>query len=235
MMVRTGAQHICLEPMARDMVELLPGAEWKGRQRLTLPPAPVLHELHPMLHAPQAPPPSVLSEVRGIVVDVLSVAADWTDFVAAELERMLGGSRLQEGHESHMDGPVDWNALALQWRRHNLEDATVWAAEKEAGAGQAQKARRRGLQKIVEYLKPAMSVGQEPLEPELDHLNRVWLRLPPWTDAVQGLGSLRASYLLAGVDEATSLWDLASLGKHSGMAAAAVRNRSSSCRCFSLN
>ena len=63
MMVRTGAQHICLEPMARDMVELLPGAEWKGRQRLTLPPAPVLHELHPMLHAPQAPPPSVLSEV----------------------------------------------------------------------------------------------------------------------------------------------------------------------------
>ena len=103
--------------MARDMVELLPGAEWKGRQRLTLPPAPVLHELHPMLHAPQAPPPSVLSEVRGIVVDVLSVAADWTDFVAAELERMLGGSRLQEGHESHMDGPVDWNALALQWRQ----------------------------------------------------------------------------------------------------------------------
>ena len=69
------------------------------------------------------------------------MAADWTDLVGAELERMMGGSRPQGGHESRVDGPVDWNAVALQWRRHNLEGATVWAAEKDAGAGQAQTAR----------------------------------------------------------------------------------------------
>ena len=84
---------------------------------------------------------------------------------------------------------------------HANADAVVESAvaEKDAGAGQAQKARRRGLQKIVEYLKPAMSVRQEPVEPELDHLNRVWLRLPPWrlvavaAVAVAGRAPFRAS------------------------------------------
>ena len=254
------AQHICVEPMARVSVELLPGAEWRGRQRITIPPPAIAdHDIHPMLHAPTPTPPSLLSEVKAVVVDTMSVGVDWRGYIAAELERIFG-PRLESGHQAALrlplipgaegaaaaaaaaaaagggalpsppagpaaadvtteDGSVDWESLASQWRKDNLADSTVFADGDGLANGVV--ARRRGLDRIVEYLKPAMTLGQAPEEQELDRLARAWLRLPTWEDVPAGLSAIRGTYMVAGIDAATSLWDLTALSKHSQMAAAA--------------
>ena len=201
------AQHICVEPMARVSVELLPGASWSARQRLSIPPPTLASShLHPMLHAPLPTPASLLAEVQGVVLDTMSVAVDWRSYIAAELERVLGpcldpshqalhlpsiygpgnppspppSDRKKLGMSGVLAEETDWEALATQWRADNLADSTVFADGEGLASGIV--ARRRGLDRIVEYLKPAMLVGEALAEEDLERLARAWLRAPAWED-----------------------------------------------------
>ena len=247
------AQHICIEPMVRVSVELLPGAEWRGRQRITIPPAAIAEaEIHPMLHAPPPTPPSLLAEVQCVLVDTFSVAVNWRAYIASELERVFS-HRLAAGHNAVLELPhissaeqlgprrlgadalpapessstsvevtengVDWDRLASQWRDDNLADSTVFAAGDGLTNGAV--ARRRGLDRIVQQLRPAIKVGEEPQEEELERLRRAWLRIPAWDDVPAGLFAIRSAYMVAAVDPGTSLWDLTTLTKYSQIAATA--------------
>lgn len=248
------AQHICIEPMLRVSVELLPGAEWRGRQRITIPPPALAEqEIHPMLHAPPSTPAALLAEVKGVLVDTFSVAVNWRAYIASELERVFA-HRLETGHHAALQLPhiasakhaapksvgsfpaglegnssttpaevtedgVDWESLASQWRDDNLADSTVFADDDGLTNGAV--ARQRGLDRIVQFLRPAFKVGQEPPEEELERLRRAWLCLPAWDDAPAGLSAICSAYMVAAVDPGTSLWDLAALAKHSQMAAIA--------------
>eukprot|EP01043_Picozoa_sp_COSAG02_P021630 COSAG02_NODE_1103_length_14561_cov_2.692435_2_plen_517_part_00 len=247
------AQHICIEPTVRVSVELLPGAEWRGRQRITIPPPAIAEaDIHPMLHAPPPTPPSLLAEVQGVLVDTFSAAVNWRAYIASELEQVFS-HRLETGHHAVLELPqissadqvlppnlgtdslpapdstntpvevtgngVDWESLASQWREDNLEDSTVFADGD--GLTNGTMTRRRGLDRIVQYLRPAIKVGEEPQQEELDRLRRAWLRIPAWDDVPAGLSAIRSAYVVAAVDPGTTLWDLTALTKHSQMLAIA--------------
>lgn len=230
------AQHICIEPMARVSVELLPGAEWRGRQRIIIPPSALsTREIHPLLHAPQPTPTSLLAEVRGVLVDTFSAAINWRTHIAGELERVFSHC-LEREHQKVLQLPqissakrgtpatdaadvVDWESLASQWREDNLTDSTEFVDG--VGLTDGTVARCRGLDRIVAYLRPAMKVGHEPQKDELDRLARAWLRLPAWDDVPAGLSTIRSAYMVAAIDPATSLWDLTALTKYSQMVATA--------------
>ena len=125
--------------------------------------------------------PERVRGVRAMTFDVFGTVVDWRSSIIAE------GRDL--GRRKGLD--VDWAAFADQWR---------------GGYGPAMNRVRNGelpwtkiddLHRLVlDSLLPEF--GLEGLsEPERDDLNRVWHRLTPWSDTVEGLTRLRTRYVLA--------------------------------------
>ena len=122
-----------------------------------------------------------LDSVKALTFDVFGTVVDWRTSVMREGER-LGRA---------MGLTVDWAKFATQWR---------------AGYGPSMNRVRRGelpwtrlddLHRMIldGLLKEFHIDGLS--EEEIDHLNRVWHRLQPWPDAIEGLTRLRKKYVLA--------------------------------------
>jgi len=125
--------------------------------------------------------PTDLFEVKALAFDVFGTVVDWR------------GSIIREGAEwGRAKGlDVDWAGFADRWR---------------AGYGPSMDKVRRGtlpwmnldaLHRIIldDLLHEVGVTGLT--EAEKDHWNRVWHRLTPWPDAVEGLARLKEKYLLA--------------------------------------
>ena len=124
---------------------------------------------------------STFSEVKALTFDVFGTVVDWYSSIVAEGERF--------GDTRGID--IDWAQFALKWR---------------AGYGPAMDKVRRGElpwqnidalhRLILDNLLEEFNIT-DLSEADRDHLNRVWHRLMPWSDAVNGLKRLRKRYIVA--------------------------------------
>lgn len=121
------------------------------------------------------------SEVKALTFDVFGTVVDWYGSIVAEGEKF--------GNTYGID--IDWAKFALKWR---------------AGYGPAMGKVRRGElpwqnidalhRRILDGLLDTFEITGLS-ETEKDYLNRVWHRLKPWPDAVDGLERLRKQYIVA--------------------------------------
>ncbi len=122
-----------------------------------------------------------MTSIRALLFDVFGTVVDWR------------GSIVAEGNEfnRHKGTTVDWANFADRWRsmyqpamekvRTGARDWTILDT-----------LHRESLEVLIaefglEYLN----------ESECDHLNRVWHRLQPWPDSVEGLKRMKAGHIIA--------------------------------------
>ena len=124
---------------------------------------------------------STTSEIKALTFDVFGTVVDWYSSIVAEGEKF--------GDTHGID--IDWTQFALKWR---------------AGYGPAMNKVRHGElpwqnidalhRLILDDLLDEFNI-MDLSEANKDYLNRVWHRLKPWPDAVNGLKRLRERYIVA--------------------------------------
>ena len=122
-----------------------------------------------------------LEGVRALVFDVFGTVVDWRSSVIAELE-CLGRTR---------NLSRNWAEFADVWRqgygdgmRRINDGADSWVT--------VDVIHRRKLDQLLRQFEvPGLK------EDEIDHLNRIWHRLSPWPESVEGLARLKARYIVS--------------------------------------
>jgi 2-haloacid dehalogenase len=119
--------------------------------------------------------------LKALVFDVFGTVVDWRGSVSREMAAF--------GREKGLER--DWNAFALSWRaKYQPAMARVRAGERDFV--KLDVLHRENLEEVLtEFAISDLS------EDEKDHLNRIWHRLEPWPDAVEGLARLKARFIIA--------------------------------------
>lgn len=138
--------------------------------------------------------------IKALVFDVFGTVVDWR------------GSVIREGQEwgTAKGLNVDWGAFADRWR-------TGYApAMDKVRKGQLPWAKLDALHRLIldELLVEFKITGLT--ETEKDHWNRVWHRLTPWPDSVEGLTRLKKSFVIATLSNGNVAL-LVEMAKHSGL------------------
>ena len=122
-----------------------------------------------------------LEGVRALVFDVFGTVVDWRSSVIAELEGL--------GRKRNLSR--NWAEFADLWRqgygdgmRRINDGADSWVT--------VDVIHRRKLDQLLRQFEvPGLK------ENEIDHLNRIWHRLSPWPESVEGLARLKARYIVS--------------------------------------
>ena len=120
------------------------------------------------------------ANVQALLFDVFGTVVDWRGSIIAELTRF--------GAEKGL--AADWAAFTDDWR------GLYQPAMEEVRSGRRawtilDVLHRESLETLLaKYDITGLS------EAEKDHVNRVWHRLKPWPDAVQGLQRLKSRYII---------------------------------------
>lgn len=120
-------------------------------------------------------------DVDALLFDVFGTVVDWRSGVIRDGER-LGEA---EGLE------VDWAAFADAWREE-YRPSMDRVRRGEIPWRNLDALHRESLEELLDRFEVDGLT-----EAEVEHLNRVWHRLDPWSDVVPGLERLRPHYLLA--------------------------------------
>jgi 2-haloacid dehalogenase len=141
-----------------------------------------------------------LSQVKALTFDVFGTVVDWRGSILREGQAF--------GREKGLD--VDWAQFAEAWR------AGYGPSMDRVRRGELPWTNIDGLHRLIleGLLEPFGLSGLS--EAELDHLNRVWHRLAPWPDAVEGLQRLRQRYVVASLSNGNVAL-LVDMAKHSGL------------------
>jgi 2-haloacid dehalogenase len=116
-----------------------------------------------------------------LVFDVFGTVVDWRSTIIMEGEELARKKNLD----------VDWPAFADAWRSRYAPSMDL-VRSGEIPWTKLDDLHRVSLEELIEEF------GIEGLrEEERDHLNRVWHRLEPWPDAVEGLRRLKRRHLIA--------------------------------------
>lgn len=131
-----------------------------------------------------------------LAFDVFGTVVDWHGSIVAELHQLY----------PHVDG----NAFALAWR------AGYQPAMQRVRSGELGWTRIDDLHRLIlNGLLP--DHGLEHLnESQRQHLNRVWHRLNPWPDVVQGLGLLKQQFTTCTLSNG-NMGLLANMAKQAGL------------------
>jgi 2-haloacid dehalogenase len=118
---------------------------------------------------------------RALVFDVFGTVVDWRGSLVREGAALAAAKGVA----------VDWPVFADAWR------AGYQPAMQRVRSGAEPWRNLDALHReILDTLLPRF--GLEALdEGERDHLNRVWHRLDPWPDAVEGLARLKRRFVIA--------------------------------------
>ena len=120
------------------------------------------------------------ANVQALLFDVFGTVVDWRSSIITELERFGA----QKGLEA------DWAAFTDDWR------GLYQPAMEEVRSGRRawtilDVLHRESLETLLaKYRITGLS------EPEKDHVNRVWHRLKPWPDVIDGLKRLKTRYII---------------------------------------
>ncbi len=119
--------------------------------------------------------------VNALVFDVFGTVVDWRSSVIAELEQ-LGQTR---------NISRDWAKFADLWRQ-GYGEGTRRINEGTDSWVPVDVIHRRKLDQLLQEFEIS---GLQ--EPEIDQLNRIWHRLNPWPDSIEGLTRLRNRFIVS--------------------------------------
>lgn len=142
----------------------------------------------------QAPP------VRALAFDVFGTVVDWRSTVIREMTELGRNKGLS----------VDWASFADAWR-DGYGPAMQRVRSGEIGWQTIDQLHRMILEGLLKRFRiEGLS------ESEIDDLNRVWHRLDPWPDAVEGLLRLKRRYIIASLSNGNVAL-LVNMAKHGGL------------------
>jgi 2-haloacid dehalogenase len=143
------------------------------------------------------PAPSWLADVEVLAFDIFGTVVDWHGSIRREVERDFPG--------------IDGDAFARAWRA-GYKPAMARVMRGEQGWTLIDDLHRGILDEIL----PRFGLAHLD-EAQRAHLNRVWHRLDPWPDAVEGLERLRRRRLVCTLSNG-NLGLLARLSHHGALA-----------------
>ena len=122
-----------------------------------------------------------MDDPKALVFDVFGTVVDWRSTIIREGEAL--------GREKNIY--VDWGAFADAWRSRYAPSMDR-VRRGEIPWTKLDDLHRASLEELLaEFGIEALSRAEK------NHLNRVWHRLDPWPDAVEGLARLRQLYIIA--------------------------------------
>lgn len=140
------------------------------------------------------------NELKAVTFDVFGTVVDWRSSVIREGEALAR----EKGIEA------DWAAFADAWRGL-YQPAMSKVRDGERPWTILDALHRESLDELVEpFGLGALSAA------ELDQLNRVWHRLDPWPDSVEGLTRLKRKYILSTLSNG-NIALLLNMAKHAGL------------------
>lgn len=122
-----------------------------------------------------------LENVKALHFDVFGTVVDWRSSVIAELEA-FGAKKGVE---------ADWVQFADDWR--GLYEPSMDGVRRGDREWRNLDALHR--ESLITLISRFNITGLN--EDEIDHLNKIWHRLDPWPDSVEGLTRLKKKYILA--------------------------------------
>jgi 2-haloacid dehalogenase len=131
-------------------------------------------------HPLKGPLMTVSDAVHALLFDVFGTVVDWRASLIDDLSAFAAGRGLN----------VDWAGFADDWR------ALYQPAMEEVRTGRRawtvlDVLHRESLDRLIaKYAIAGLS------EADKDHINKVWHRLKPWPDAVDGLTRLKSRYII---------------------------------------
>ena len=138
--------------------------------------------------------------VRALAFDVFGTVVDWRSTIIREGSALGAAKGLR----------VDWSAFADAWR-DGYGPAMNRVRTAELPWKTIDELHRIILDGLLERF------GIESLsESEKDSLNRVWHRLDPWPDAVEGLARLKRKFIVASLSNGNVAL-LVNMAKHAGL------------------
>ena len=122
-----------------------------------------------------------MDDPKALVFDVFGTVVDWRSTIIREGEAL--------GREKNIY--VDWGAFADAWRSRYAPSMDR-VRRGEIPWTKLDDLHRASLEELLaEFGIEGLSCAEK------DHFNRVWHRLDPWPDAVEGLTRLRQRYIIA--------------------------------------
>ena len=119
--------------------------------------------------------------MKALLFDVFGTVVDWRGSIIAE------GTALNQ----RKGLTIDWSQFADDWRAGYVPHML------KVRRGELPWTNIDGLHRmILESLRSKYDLSSFS-EPELEHLNKVWHRLKPWPDTVNGLTRLKSKFLIA--------------------------------------
>jgi 2-haloacid dehalogenase len=139
-------------------------------------------------------------DVQALLFDVFGTVVDWRSSLIDDLARFGAGKGVK----------ADWAAFADDWR------GLYQPAMDEVRTGRRpwtilDVLHRESLDKLlVKYALTGLS------EADKDHVNKVWHRLKPWPDTVEGLRRLKSRYIIGTLSNG-NVGLLTRMAKHAGL------------------
>jgi 2-haloacid dehalogenase len=120
-------------------------------------------------------------DLRALIFDVFGTIVDWRSTIIREGEAL--------NRKRELD--VDWPAFADAWRSRYVPSMNQ-VRRKEISWTNLDALHRASLEELLREFGVKSLTGEDK-----DHLSRVWHRLDPWPDAVEGLTRLKSRYVIA--------------------------------------
>jgi len=122
-----------------------------------------------------------IDRIKALVFDIFGTVVDWRASIVREGLALSAAKGLA----------TDWPAFADAWR------AGYQPAMQRARSGEIAWTNIDGLHRVIlDDLIPRFGLDML-TEAERDQLNRVWHRLDPWRDAIEGLTQLKSRYVIS--------------------------------------
>ena len=121
-----------------------------------------------------------MDKISVLFFDVFGTVVDWRNSISREIKEL--------GHRLNFS--ADWNQFAIDWR------AGYMPAMDTVRTGQVPWKNIDQLHKeILDQLLTKYNINGI-IESDKNYLNKVWHRLDPWEDAVEGLHQLREKHII---------------------------------------
>lgn len=139
-------------------------------------------------------------KIKALTFDVFGTIVDWRSSIIHE------GSQLNREKELN----IDWAEFADAWRSM-YQPSLSRVRHGDRPWANLDQLHRESLETLTHQF------GLDSFDwTELDHLNRVWHRLQPWPDTVEGLSRLKRKFILATLSNGNVAL-LVNMARHAGL------------------